>query len=317
MNGGSPEERQFTNAVGVGGLGYPRRMGDLLELSARIIDSGVTDQPVNRVTNELSELADDLAIVESFSHSVAVRTDDGIVAFDASGVHTGAAVVEALRGWRSDPVTHLVYTHGHADHVGGSSFFAAAAERDGHPRPTVIGHRNVQARLDRYALTNNWNLIINARQFGGVPGELNLAIGDTRDGATVTTNPNARRFLPAATLAPDQVVGDETTLTIGGRTIELHHARGETDDHLWSWFPDTRWVMTGDFLIWNFPNAGNPQKVQRYPIEWAAALRAIIAKQPEMLVPAHGLPIAGNERITRVLDEVATRSSSWSSKCWQ
>jgi alkyl sulfatase BDS1-like metallo-beta-lactamase superfamily hydrolase len=281
-------------------------MGDLLDLSARIIDSGVTDQPVNRVTNELSELADDLAIVESFSHSVAVRTDDGIVAFDASGVHTGEAVVQALRAWRPDPVSHLVYTHGHADHVGGSTFFAAAAERDGHRRPTVIGHQNVQTRLDRYALTNNWNLIINARQFGGVPGELNLSIGDIDGGATVAANPYVRRFLPLGTMAPDHLVGDVSTWTIGGRTIELHHARGETDDHLWSWFPDTRWVMTGDFLIWNFPNAGNPQKVQRYPIEWAAALRAIIAKEPELLVPAHGLPITGRDRIAHVLDDVAT-----------
>lgn len=39
-------------------------MGDLLELSSRVIDSGVADAPVNRVTEELSELADDLAIVE-------------------------------------------------------------------------------------------------------------------------------------------------------------------------------------------------------------------------------------------------------------
>jgi hypothetical protein len=89
-------------------------MGDLLDLSARIIDSGVADQPVNRVTNELTELADGLAIVESFSHSIALRTADGFVAFDASGVHTGAAVVESLRAWHREPVSHLVYTHGHA-----------------------------------------------------------------------------------------------------------------------------------------------------------------------------------------------------------
>jgi alkyl sulfatase BDS1-like metallo-beta-lactamase superfamily hydrolase len=64
--------------------------------------------------------------------------------------------------------------------------------------------------------------------------------------------------------------------------------------------------MTGDFLIWNFPNAGNPQKVQRYPIEWAAALRQMIATGPELLLPAHGLPIEGRARIARVLDDVAT-----------
>jgi len=63
--------------------------------------------------------------------------------------------------------------------------------------------------------------------------------------------------------------------------------------------------MSGDFVIWNFPNAGNPQKVQRYPIEWAAALRAMIAKGPELLLPAHGLPIAGAARVARVLDDIA------------
>ena len=83
-----------------------RRVGDLLELSSRIIDDGVLDEPVNRVTNELSELADDLAIVESFSHCVALRTDDGLVCFDASGVHTGAAVVESIRRWSPAPIAH-------------------------------------------------------------------------------------------------------------------------------------------------------------------------------------------------------------------
>ncbi len=46
-------------------------MADLLGLSARIIDSGSADEAVNRVTQELSELADGVALVESFSHIVA------------------------------------------------------------------------------------------------------------------------------------------------------------------------------------------------------------------------------------------------------
>ncbi len=287
-------------------------MTDLLDLSARIIDSGHTDQPVNRVTNELSELADELAIVESFSHCVALRTDEGIVAFDSSGVATGEAVVAALRGWTPAPVSHLVYTHGHADHVGGSGFFAAAAERDGHRAPHVIGHDNVAHRLDRYEYTNNWNLIINARQFGGLAGELNLGIGDvdfdTSHGlSSVTVNArHARRFLPSRTMRPVETFATTHTMSVGAETIELHHARGETDDHLWAWLPERRCIMSGDFLIWNFPNAGNPQKVQRFPIEWAAALRAMIARGPELLLPAHGLPISGADRIARVLDEIAT-----------
>src|SRR5262245_4276806 len=124
-------------------------MADLIELSSRIIDQNLVSERNNRVTNELSELADDLAIVESFSHSVALRTDEGLVCFDASGVATGHQVVEALRTWSGDPVHSLVYTHGHADHVGGSGAFAADAEAHRRTRPRVVGHENVNSRLDR------------------------------------------------------------------------------------------------------------------------------------------------------------------------
>jgi glyoxylase-like metal-dependent hydrolase (beta-lactamase superfamily II) len=261
---------------------------DLLALSSRIIDSGVVDEPVNRITNELSEVADGLAMVESFSHSVVLDAGEGLVAFDASHAFTGAEVARAIQGWRSTPVTHLVYTHGHADHVGGSPAFAAAFGE-----PEVIGHRNVDARLDRYEYTNDWNLRINARQFGGVRGEFGLGGGRTE------------HFVPVDTRRPTRVVDGHDALQVGEHTIELHHARGETDDHLWGWIPERRWLFTGDFLIWYFPNAGNPQKVQRYPIEWAAALREMAGREPELLLPAHGLPIEGRDRITGVLLEVA------------
>ncbi len=273
-------------------------MADLLDLSSRIIDNGLVDVPVNRVTNELSELAGGLAIVESFSHCVTWDSGDGLVCFDASGVHTGEAVAAAVHRWRPGPVRHLIYTHGHADHVGGSVFFAA-------DEPIVHGHENVVARLRRYELTNRWNLIINARQFGGIPGELSLSIGATGGGVTVSAD-DVRRFLPDGTLWPTETFSESRRLSIGGTTVDLHHARGETDDHLWAWFPEQRWIMAGDFLIWNFPNAGNPQKAQRYPADWAAALRGMIERRPELLVPAHGLPITGRERIARVLGDVAT-----------
>jgi len=65
-------------------------------------------------------------------------------------------------------------------------------------------------------------------------------------------------------------------------------------------------ILIGDLFIWNFPNAGNPQKVQRYPREWARALREMSTLDAELLVPAHGFPIAGVERIRMVFDDTAT-----------
>jgi glyoxylase-like metal-dependent hydrolase (beta-lactamase superfamily II) len=201
-------------------------MADLLALSSRIIDGSVTDEPVNRVTNELSELADDLAIVESFSHCVALSTDEGLVCFDVSGARTGPAVVRALRTWSEAPVHSIVYTHGHVDHVGGSPAVAADAQERRHPAPEVVGHHAVAARFDRYEATNDFNLLINNRQFGGISAQAGLGIGG-----------EDARFLPEGALRPTRTFSTDDELTIGGERIELHHARGETDDHLWAWLP--------------------------------------------------------------------------------
>lgn len=269
-------------------------MADLLTLSSRIIDGGVADQPVNRITQELSVLAEGLSIVESFSHVVSLQTGDGLVSFDTSGHRTGGAVVDAIRRWSSDRFHTLVYTHGHVDHVGGAGRFVADALDRGHPRPRVAGHENVVARFDRYRATNGYNLAINARQFGGLRGAM--------EGAGIG---GEEHFLPTDTPSPDLSIADRARIGVGGVDIELRHARGETDDHVWAWIPERRTICAGDFFIWNFPNAGNPQKVQRYPVEWAAALREMASMGAELFVPAHGLPIEGAPRITRVLDDVA------------
>ncbi len=278
-------------------------MADLIALSTKVVDSGRADEPVNRTTGELSEIADGLAMVESFSHVVTWNSGNGIVCFDTSHVNTGQQVVDSIRKWSHDPFNALVYTHGHADHVGGSVAFGANAAALGHKAPRVIGHKNVQRRFDRYRYTNDWNVAINARQFGGIRGDLNSVMNDLRP---ASGGPRLSNFIPEDTLDTTDVVDKFASMKFGDTTVEFHHGKGETDDHLWSWFPQQKWVATGDFVIWNFPNAGNPQKVQRFPIEWAEALRAIIAKEPELLLPAHGLPIAGKERIARVLDEIAS-----------
>jgi alkyl sulfatase BDS1-like metallo-beta-lactamase superfamily hydrolase len=270
-----------------------------LELSTKVIDSGIVDQPLNRVTNDITELADNLAIVESFSHSIVWDTGDGLMCFDASGAGSGIAVVDSIRTWRKSPISTLVYTHGHADHVGGSFAFAKDSEKSGAPKPHVIGHENVDVRIDRYNTTNGWNVAINQRQFGGTRSEMGLNIGE-----------NLQRFLPRNTMRTDESFREQLTINAGGTQVEFHHARGETDDHLWGWIPEKKWIFTGDFVIWNYPNAGNPQKVQRYALEWAQALRRMIAQGPELLLPAHGLPIEGKARIAMVLDDIASSLES-------
>ena len=169
----------------------------------------------------------------------------------------------------------------------------ADAAKNRPPRPTVIGHENVPHRFERYDFTSGYNRVINERQFGQF----------NRRGYSMVEEDDS--FLPSGAARPDRTYTDHLNLTLGGVDVELKHARGETDDHRWAWIPERKAICAGDFFIWCFPNAGNPKKVQRYPVEWAAAKRAMAAQSAEMFLPAHGLPIEGCDRIRGVLSEVA------------
>jgi alkyl sulfatase BDS1-like metallo-beta-lactamase superfamily hydrolase len=146
----------------------------------------------------------------------------------------------------------------------------------------VVAHENVAPRFDRYKLTAGYNSLINIRQFN-LPG---------------IRWPTEYRY-------PDQTYRDTLDVEVGGERFELHHARGETDDATWTWVPGRRVLCTGDFFIWASPNAGNPQKVQRYPNEWAVALREMAELDAEVLLPGHGVPIFGTPRIREALTDGA------------
>jgi glyoxylase-like metal-dependent hydrolase (beta-lactamase superfamily II) len=236
----------------------------------------------------LAEVADGVAFVPSFANVAAVRTGDGLVLVDVGSPFLSGEVHRTLRTWTDQQLHSAIYSHGHIDHVFGVHRWEADAEASGSPAPQVVAHEAVAARFDRYVTTAGYNSIVNRRQFG--IDELEW--------------PTRYRY-------PDRTFRDRLDLDIGGVTAQLHHARGETDDHAWTWFPDRRVLCTGDLFIWASPNAGNPQKVQRFPLEWAQALRRMVdlydspGGGPEVLLPGHGYPIIGADRIRRALSETA------------
>jgi alkyl sulfatase BDS1-like metallo-beta-lactamase superfamily hydrolase len=256
----------------------------LLDRSSRFIDEGVEEgrTSTNPVDGSFHELTDRIGMVCGFSHVYSLHTCAGHVLFDTSLEIFGPSAVAAIEAWKPEPVDSIIYTHGHFDDVGGAGAFVEAAERNDHRRPTVVGHEKVDDRFDRYDITVGYNTAINRRQFGW-DGEFRLDW-----------------------VRPDTTFSHTLDLDIGGVEIELRHDRGETDDHTWGWIPEHRAIFTGDLIMWTFPNAGNPQKVQRYAADWAGALRAMIAKEPELLLPAHGLPVVGHDRVATLLDDCAT-----------
>ena len=104
---------------------------------------------------------------------------------------------------------------------------------------------------------------------------------------------------------PDRTYHDSLDISVGGVDFALRHEKGETDDHTVTWQADTKVLCCGDLFIWASPNAGNPQKVQRYPREWADALRRMLTLEAEFLLPGHGFPVVGADRVRTALSDTA------------
>ena len=230
---------------------------------------------------ELVEVGQGTAFVSSFANVSAFETTEGLVCVDSGAPFSAAEIHRMIRAWSPARLHTTIFSHGHIDHVLGTGPFEGEARERGWAPPRVVAHENVAARFDRYKLTAGYNSAINSRQFG-VPVDW----------------PTDYRY-------PDETYRERVELEVGGERFELHHAKGETDDHSWTWVPARRVVCPGDLIIWCVPNAGNPQKVQRYPREWAAALREMSALGAETLLPGHGLPVVGADRVRAILDDTA------------
>jgi alkyl sulfatase BDS1-like metallo-beta-lactamase superfamily hydrolase len=253
-------------------------MGKVRELSEQLLAGAASTRDVSPMAPMLAfeEVAPRAAFVSSFANVTALDTDEGLVLFDTGSFFLAAPTKALVQRYSPRRLHTAVFTHGHVDHVFGVPLW----EAEGGP-VRVVAHEAVPRRFARYQLTRGYNSCINTRQF------------------QVTAE------FPGEFREPDQTFASDLVLEVGGERFELHHALGETDDHAWAYVPGQRLLCTGDLFIWATPNAGNPQKVQRYPREWAAALRVMSAQGAEVLCPGHGVPIFGAARVRAALDETA------------
>jgi len=204
------------------------------------------------VPQKLAELAPGVHVAHGydFSDFAFVVTADGIVAIDAASTpEHWAAALHDLHAITSLPVTHVILTHAHWDHLGGLDTLTT----DG---ATVIAQAEFPDELHR-------------QNSGPPPFQYLLPVGRSHRTQVV----------------PDQLVSQPEKLTIGGvEFVLIPIAGGETHDGLIIHLPGREVVFTGDM---NMPYLGAPFFAEGSAEGLFEAMETVMALHPRLLIHGH------------------------------
>ena len=220
-----------------------------------------------------------------FSNTFLVLTDDGNVVIDTSSAISARKHHQLLREVSQAPVRYIILTHAHHDHTGGVSLWKEAQTQ------IVVQRKFIE--MDRYQMRLSGYLSkTGAAQFGLDEHVL-----------------NAFDRLPRNHVTPTITFDDKYEFTLGDTKFELSSAPGETYDHLCVWVPKYKAAFVGDNFYDSFPNIYTLRGTQpRWALDYVASLNKILDLQPEILLPSHGTPIVGHqkivERLTRYRDAI-------------
>ena len=196
--------------------------------------------------------APDMHVAQSydFGDFAFVQTSAGVVAIDAGTSPDRVRAAMADLGLKDQaPVSHLILTLAHLDHVGGSDAVRG-------PDTQVIASAGFPAEAGRL---RRWKLPF--RYFTG-------------SGTS-----------PAFDVQPDRLIGERTSLVIGDTEFVLIPVRGgERPDALMVHLPASGLLFTGDVLM---PYLGVPLTAEGSPEGLLETLRYIRELAPGQLIQGH------------------------------
>lgn len=230
-----------------------------------------------------------------FANALVVVGERGVLVVDT---HASTAAAETLIceiERRTDlPVSYVVNTHWHGDHVQGNDAYARAFEG-----VEIVGH--VSTPLDVETRT----VAAVRREIEDLPASIEnrrrwLETGRGPDGEALDEEDREQvayslrlrsrqlEGLRALELVPpNRTFQDSLTLDLGGRQVRLLHAGpAHTTGDVVVWLPEDRILAAGDVLESTLPYFGEDSD----PAGWVGALDRLAALEPEVVLPSHGEP---------------------------
>jgi cyclase len=224
--------------------------------------------------------------------AVIVNADEVMVVDSHITPEAARVMLREIKTISDKPVRFLVNTHFHFDHTDGNQVFA--------PGVDIIGHEFTRRKLAGDFLHEP--IFVNS--VAALPKQ----IADLESRAAAEQDPATKTRLQQQLAVqrayqeqlkeirptpPNVAFSDTMTLVRGGREIRLLFlGRGHTGGDVVVYLPAERVVCTGDLLVNGIANL-----VDGYVNEWPAALDKLAALDFDDVIPGHGEPFKGKERI--------------------
>ena len=233
------------------------------------------------------------AIGYDLANEILIHTPEGNVVVDTlmSPKRGEPARRDLLARVPQGPVKAIIYTHSHIDHVGGASLWM------GDSPPIWATDNFIEHFFKQYQLFLPIENIRGRRQFGEHATLEDLPCNGIGRRTDIRASSDG-----AGTRLPTHTFSGTKTLTIGGVTIVLIEAHGETHDQLMVWIPQDRTLIPADNFYWTFPNLYTIRGSSPRPVgQWIQSIDIMRRLRPEHLVPCHTIPIHGEKEIAAAL----------------
>ena len=225
------------------------------------------------------------------ANTILIQTPEGNVVVDVSISPEAAKLVKAaLHDVAPGPTLAIIYTHSHADHIGGASVWAEEGTQIW-ATDAFFPHLIKQYGSFRGAEVRRSQL-----QFGDDLG------ADALPCSALGARPSIENALTTGVRKPTHTFSGSISIEIGGLELELVEAHGETHDHLFVWIPSLDTLLPGDNYYSAFPNLYTIRGTSPRPVQaWIKSLDQMRRFDPEHLVPSHTGPISGRDKVRSTL----------------